>query len=97
MGCWEEDGRPWEKTELAVKWARTFSEASCGPLHVVVDDWNLDDSNIASCRSYAETSAVERELCDALLSMSEGERYATAILADDPAFDPAKWAANRDD
>lgn len=96
MGCWEEDGMQFEKTDRAVKLAPSFAEASCGALHTVVDDWNLDDGNIKLCRDSADATKEDRKICEALLSMSLGERYATAIMADDPDFDPEVWRANNE-
>lgn len=74
----------------------SFAEASCGALHTVVDDWNLDDGNIKLCRDSADATKEDRKICEALLSMSLGERYATAIMADDPDFDPEVWRANNE-
>jgi hypothetical protein len=93
LSCWEKEGRPWEATDTARLWSEAFAEADpFGPLHVVVDDWNLDDENIQSCldQTDPEPSEIERDLCLKLLEMTEGERWACAILADFPNFDPAK-------
>jgi len=88
LGCWEDSGRPWLLTETVTRWAPVFSNADpFGPLHIVVEDWNLDDENIKYCRDKTH-DLLEKALCSELLDMSEGERWATAILAEDPNFDP---------
>lgn len=87
LGCWEEEGKPFAVTDAVRAWAPKFREADpFGALHIVVEDWNLDDENIAYCRRRAD--ADETALLDALQSMSEGERWATAILAEQPDFRP---------
>lgn len=49
---------------------------SGGDLHIVVDDWNLKDSNIEWCLSNTikDDSSVEFELAHLLLSMPLAER-----------------------
>lgn len=96
INCWHEEGRPYEFSDLARQWAPKFADANkFGALHVVVEDWNLDDNSLDFCRSYEGVTADEVELIDALKSMSEPERWATALNADYPDFDPvneiAKW------
>lgn len=93
MGCWKNDGSPWEKTSRAVEWSTVFAGADrFGKLHAVIEDWNLDDGSLIAA-SYSGLSDDEVRLLNALLEMSMSERYATAILADDPDFDPALWRA----
>lgn len=91
MSCWEDEGRPWDASDTARKWAGAFGEADpFGALHIVVSDWNLDDACIAHCRA-GTTDPAERALCDALAEMSEAERWACAILSDRPDFNPATY------
>jgi hypothetical protein len=60
-----------------------FYEDYCtgGALHVVLDDWNLDDSCIKWCLS--DDNSVERDderiftIGERLLALSEEERYET--------------------
>lgn len=90
LACWEIEGKPWERSEKVEQWRKPFDAApSFGPLHIVVDDWNLDDENIRSCLSDTECTPDEIALCRALLDMTYGERWATAILSQWPAFDPS--------
>lgn len=92
LGCWEKEGRPFRVTDAVRTWAPKFAEAdNYGPLHIVVDDWNLDDSNLEFCRNLPESSKDDIALIDAMQVMSWEERWATAILAHDPDFDPAQY------
>lgn len=91
LGCWDEEGRPWNASDQARRWAPKFGEADeFGPLHIIVSDWNLEDGNIAFCRGQSP-SAEEIELLDALQGMTREERWATAILADHPDFNPSTF------
>lgn len=56
-GCWEEDGCPQIDTlavrEAAVAVAAVYAQeygACGGNLHVVLDDWNVEDESLAFCR-----------------------------------------------
>jgi hypothetical protein len=90
LSCWDLEGRPFERTERAAVNAEAFAAADeFGPLHIIVSDWNLDDEDIQFCLKRSDLSASDRGLCEALLSMTEGERWATAILAENPNFDPS--------
>lgn len=87
MGCWEEEGRPFKVTDAVRKWAPVFAETNAyGAMHIVIDDWNLDDGNLECCRTYEGVKPAEIELIDAMQAMSWEERWATAILAEDPGF-----------
>jgi hypothetical protein len=89
MGCWRDEGCPWLLTPAVEKWAPVFRETDpFGDCHIVIDDWNLSDGDIHSCLERTQDPA-EKALCKALLAMSAGERWATAILADRPGFRPA--------
>lgn len=88
MGCWEDAGRPYKASDAALEWAPRFEAADhFGALHIVVEDWNLDDDNIAFCRTQNPTPD-EVALLDALQAMSTEERWACAILGEDPKFRP---------
>lgn len=90
LGCWDEAGRPFKVTDAVTKWVPEFRETDgFGPLHIVVEDWNLDDYCIGFCKKQADASPEEIALLDALTAMTEEERWATAILAQYPGFDPA--------
>lgn len=51
-GCWEEYGKPMENApgikELveAIEDVYEFVSSNGGPLHVILDDWNIDDDNV---------------------------------------------------
>lgn len=93
LGCWEEEGRPFKITEAVKTWAPVFGETNhYGAMHIVVDDWNLEDYNLESCRTYDGVTPREIELIDAMQAMTWEERWATAILADEPEFDPTTYA-----
>ena len=87
-GCWEEYGSPEIKTEAtraAAKLAERVYEFSCvgGNLHIVLDDWNIEDENIAWCRErinrirsgtieqYDDTDPQQLEAEDACLKALE--------------------------
>lgn len=59
----------------------------CGPLHIVIDDQNVDDSNIAYVQM-APLSEKERSLCDFLLSLDEEDRYDILEAAEDRMRNP---------
>lgn len=86
LGCWDKAGQPWRLTDAVTASALLFREADpYGPLHIVIDDWNLDDGSLLFCRS-EEPSIEEVALLDALAAMTEAERWMTAILAHYPDF-----------
>jgi hypothetical protein len=89
MGCWEEEGRPFKMTDTVREWAPKFAEADhFGPLHIIVEDWNLEDDNIEYCRNLPQSGPADIALCEALQAMTWEERWAVAITSDDPTFDP---------
>ena len=54
FGCWNDMGRPAEftaDTMKAVAAVQRLYELNCvgGPAHIVTDDWNIEDEDIASC------------------------------------------------
>jgi len=90
LGCWEEEDRPFKVTDAVRTWAPKFREADeFGPLHIVVSDWNLEDHNLEFCRNYEGATPDDKALMEAMQAMSWEERWATAILAENPDFDPA--------
>jgi hypothetical protein len=54
-----------------------------GSLHIVLDDGNVKDSNVAFCRNYALAQNDEEgvELADILLQMSETQRLKLGEIA----------------
>jgi hypothetical protein len=90
LGCWEEEDRPFKVTDAVRKWAPVFAETNgWGAMHIVIEDWNLEDGNLEFCRTCEDVTPAEIELIDAMQAMSWEERWATAILAEDPAFEPS--------
>ena len=56
-GCWEEEGKPTIDTPAVRAAAAAVAEVyehACtgGNLHIVLDDWNLEDSSLAFCDAY---------------------------------------------
>ncbi len=69
-GCWEEAGKPMIDTPEIRHAAETvtalYEHPNCcvgGNLHIVTDDWNLEDSNLAFCL-YCIDHAGQMELED---------------------------------
>lgn len=88
LGCWEENGKPWLLTAEVERWAPIFGKCDhFGACHIIIDDWNLDDDAVSYCLDKT-SDQTEEELCIALLSMSIGERWATAIRSEQPDFKP---------
>lgn len=91
LGCWEDEGRPFNVTNAVKTWTPKFAEADeFGPLHIVVGDWNLDDGSLEFCRNLDDADDAEKALIDAMQAMSWEERWAVAILASYPDFDPRR-------
>lgn len=53
-----------------------------GNLHIVLDDWNLEDSSIRWCLEREGLTDAERACGEALLAMTESERAAVLAVAD---------------
>jgi len=97
--CFEEYGRPvvmTEKVAAAVPLIRGVYDFCFvgGLLHVVLDDWNLEDDCISGCVESAAAGTYERPMTDTekacaelMLSMSEDER-ATALALFDGFINP---------
>lgn len=65
MECWNNLGSPKivnEKTKAAVPLIAGVYEFSCSGagLHIILDDWNIDDSSIAFCEHYIENERGTR-------------------------------------
>lgn len=100
--CWDGYGRPAHTSpqieraaELTRELYRWFPVG--GPLHIVVDDWNLGDGSIRFCQAeipkwtageivgwpedLPRAKAVATELAALLLAMPEGDRAAALARA----------------
>ncbi len=101
-GCWDEYGKPDivnEKTEAALALVRQVYEAprggAGGHLHIVLDDWNLENSSIEYCQQghsspdwhgppmHWELTEVEAQCAKAFLSMTMAERASTLAKYDE--------------
>ncbi len=100
--CWNEYGEPNivnEKTEAALALVRAVYEApqggSGGNLHIVLDDWNIEDDSIYFClgedgemESYfggtydMTPTIIERACAGAFLDMTLRERASTLAKFD---------------
>ncbi len=100
--CYDEYGKPNivnEKTEAALALVRQVYEApqggAGGNLHIVLDDWNIEDSSIYYCiESYGEVESyfggnydmtptiIERACAGAFLDMTLRERASTLAKFD---------------
>lgn len=101
--CWEHAGKPAITTPAVIAAAalvgRVFDLNHVGGnLHSVIEDWNLDNDNLAACREvvtnkrkneagdgYADDPDLlkaETICLDALERMSQAERFSTLALHD---------------
>lgn len=97
LGCWHEKGSPSiinEKTKAcALLVAKIYDHSSVGGnAHIVVDDWNLRDSDLAFCLNAVEQDertneenlpeqwAAERACLLAMQDMTEDERYSALAI-----------------
>jgi hypothetical protein len=96
-GCYEEYGKPEitnERVEAAAALVTKIYEYNRvgSNLHIVTDDWNLEDNNIDFCLNAARTApyheitpeqrAVEEECCNLLRSMTLQERASVLAIHD---------------
>lgn len=97
--CYEDAGCPNivnEKTKKAAELIKyLYEQDGCGVggyAHIVVDDWNLEDSSIDWCILEAEKGAYEHipeesrivciDVLNFLKELTESERYSTMAIAD---------------
>lgn len=94
-GCWEEVGRPglWNsKVKRAMELIETVheTEPTGGPLHVVIDDWNIDEVitveeyDVGECvdKCSPEADTAIRELVPLLNEMTVVERASALARAE---------------
>lgn len=87
-GCWHEEGAPRinnERVRLAAAaiTALYVDHLAGGGLHIVTDDWNLEDSSVEFCeRHMAEhgADAAERAALATLKPLSQAERASALAL-----------------
>jgi hypothetical protein len=92
-GCWEEyydeskiDNDKMDDAVAAIEEVYNFHLAG-GALHVVIDDWNLEDERITFCEKYAKDNterkdqlAAELHCIELLKEMSVEERASALAL-----------------
>lgn len=86
QGCWEKYGSPRivnEKTKAAAELiSGVYDHGACGGgLHIVVDDWNLDDASVDFCGDLVEGPGYPREF-HAGAEQIEAERACLRALKD---------------
>ena len=83
---WYDAGSPTVDTKLTRDAVNLLNESEYamhyGGLHIVVDDWNLQDDDINSCMKY-ELTDNERTVVSLLMDMTMVERYSTLKAHDD--------------
>ena len=82
QGCYAEAGSPVPDEAAKALGPRLRGVNEFGGCHIVVSDWNLEDSNIDFCIVYETTTDAEREVMLALRALSEDQRYAAMAVAD---------------
>lgn len=107
--CWDMAGFPYIENDATRKAVGMLSEVwGGGNLHMVVDDWNMEDEIIESCkrdilaamsakrkpnaRPTIESLKLELDCADHLLTMTEDERYSAMAMVD--GFTPELRARN---
>ena len=94
--CWEDWDKPAIDTpavrEAALAVIGVYEyHAAGGNMHIVLDDWNIEDEHVVWCRNKiadggffgddsSEQLAVELRCCDLFLALSESERAAALAL-----------------
>lgn len=92
--CWEEAGCPVydvADVHLAASAVKELYRFCCvgGHLHIVVDDWNVDDSNLDFCQECIDKNedgqqesilAIERECLKLLRPLTPSERLSALAL-----------------
>ena len=95
-GCWEEAGKPKidnERVQRAIASVKALYEVhgAGGCMHIVTDDWNCEDGNVAWCREWMasgdvqklwqrDPDALEMECLAAFEALSEDERYSALAI-----------------
>lgn len=95
--CWEEAGSPTIDTPAVRELAALFAGMDhYGPLHIIVDDWNVADDDIEFCATYTRNRPLtddETAAIRLMRGMSKAER-ASALARADGFWDSAdlkKW------
>lgn len=82
-GCWEEADKPmWDTPQVRALAACLKQVGPFGALHIFVDDWNCEDSNIRFCMGLDGITPDEMKICEFVLGMPVDERISALALAD---------------
>ena len=93
-GCYEEYGKPAtvsQETQSAAELIEKVYAASCtgGNLHIILDDWNIEDSHLIFCKTAIEENthklkpeelAAERACLSALRKLTVHERASALAI-----------------
>lgn len=95
--CWHQEGAPQiehpRNDDVKRMFDAVYSADPCGGnLHIVLDDMNLDNDDVEYCLKEsipgnyanlpAEVNAIEKELGELLLTMTQQERYSAIAYAE---------------
>lgn len=85
-GCWEDYGaeKPGAAARAALEPLMALEEQCLvgGNLHIVTDDYNVEDDNLKWCKDNSDLTPVEQAVYDALMPLSEAQRAAALALRD---------------
>lgn len=110
-GCWQDAGFPYIVNDATRQAVYLIGKVdNYGNLHIVVDDWNMEDECIEACRrdvlsamtgkpvpktcTLPEILQAELACADHLLSMTEDERYSAMAMVE--GYTPELRARNND-
>jgi hypothetical protein len=88
-GCWEDYGKPElnsPEIQYALRAVQEVYEYSCvgGGLHIVLDDWNLEDSSVEWCAVHLESPEhweyLQRDKPDLASAQLAAERRCLALF-----------------
>jgi hypothetical protein len=87
IGCYEEAGSPKVATSAVLEAAALADRLDpYGRFHIVIDDWNLDDSNIQYCLNNEHDGPAKEQdelrFAALLLGMDEAERHSVIGLVE---------------
>lgn len=80
--CYEEYGKPeiiTDKTKLAASLIGLV--VGSANLHIVIDDWNLDDDSVIWCIENSDLDEEEQMCLDNLFALTEDERASAMAIA----------------
>lgn len=82
--CWEDDyAKPEIETPTIRALVPLIQKANpYGALHIVIDDWNLDDDDLAYCETCTNLTDLDREIINLMRSISVEERASAMAFAD---------------